>query len=199
MKALRILLGVCALSGLAGAQAPQKPFVYRGNGYGFMNLGACIHGYGFVGGGGGGEVLVYKGLAVGGEGSYNTFSDSWQIGIVTGQVGYRSSPAASVAPSAGTANEWGAPETSVAVARTGSKSGLACASKGAHCMCTRANSFLWVGSESRSADGYFTQRKPRSSSAMFCRVITGTRRSGAPSVAHGEIFGQLIQLPPRKV
>ena len=88
MKALWLLLGVCALSGLAGAQTPQTPFVYRGNGYGFTNVGVCIHGYGFVGGGGGGEVLVYKGLSVGGEGSYNTFNDGWQIGTLTGQVGY---------------------------------------------------------------------------------------------------------------
>ena len=32
---------------------------------------------------------------------------------------------------------------------------------------------------------------------MSCLVTTGTRSRGSPSVAHGEIFGQLIQLPPR--
>ena len=88
MRALWILLGLSALSGWAAGQDPVKPFRYRGNAYGIANLGACIHGYGFAGGGGGGEVLVFQGLSVGGEGTYNTFSDGWAMGFLNAQVGY---------------------------------------------------------------------------------------------------------------
>ncbi len=88
MRALLILLGLTVAAGWATAQEADKPFQYKGNVYGLANLGACVHGYGFYGGGGGGEVLVFKGLSVGGEGSYNTFSDGWAMGFLSGQVGY---------------------------------------------------------------------------------------------------------------
>jgi hypothetical protein len=72
MKAFLMLLGLTVCSGWAVAQDAGAPFRNKGSVYGLANVGACVHGYAFYGGGGGGEALVYKGLSVGGEGSYNT-------------------------------------------------------------------------------------------------------------------------------
>lgn len=89
MRALGLFLAICALSTLATAQQnTNKSYQYKGNVYGLANLGACIHGYSFLGGGGGGEVFVYKGMSLGAEGSYSAFSDGPRIGFVTGQIGH---------------------------------------------------------------------------------------------------------------
>jgi hypothetical protein len=86
MKRITILGLVLPL--VLAAQDADKPRAYSGSGYLFAVAGACQHGYAFAGGGGGAEALVWKGLTVGAEGSYQSFSDGWGFGIGTAQVGY---------------------------------------------------------------------------------------------------------------
>jgi hypothetical protein len=72
----------------AWAQSQPAPATYNGNYYGFGSFGACQHGYGIFGGGGGAEGLLWKGVSVGVDGSYQQFTDGGGYGFLTGQGGY---------------------------------------------------------------------------------------------------------------
>lgn len=73
---------------IAQTASTSAPYRYHGNGYAFGSAGACQHGYLLFGGGGGGEALLWKGLAVGGEGGAYTFSDGYAFGSVQPTVGW---------------------------------------------------------------------------------------------------------------
>lgn len=60
---------------------------YNGNIYATSFLGACQHGYFLGGAGGGAEGLIWKGVSVGAEASYQSFSDGWGFGLFTIQPG----------------------------------------------------------------------------------------------------------------
>jgi hypothetical protein len=70
------------------AQTAKPDRSYDGSYYAFFTTGACQHGYALYGGGGGAEALVWKGLTIGGEASYQTFSDGWGFALGTLQLGY---------------------------------------------------------------------------------------------------------------
>lgn len=61
---------------------------YNGNFHGFAVMGACQHGYGLFGGGGGAEALLWKGISAGVDVSYQSFTDGNGFGMLTPQFGY---------------------------------------------------------------------------------------------------------------
>jgi hypothetical protein len=88
MKRTILALTLLALPALVSAEEPEKPFRYNGSGYAYFNIGACQHGYRLVGGGGGGEAFLWRGLTVGGDAGYHQFSDGWGFGLLTLNLGY---------------------------------------------------------------------------------------------------------------
>lgn len=70
------------------ALAQERPATYNGNLYATAFAGACQHGYGLFGGGGGAEGLIWKGVSLGVEGSYQSFTGGWGFGMFTVQPGY---------------------------------------------------------------------------------------------------------------
>jgi hypothetical protein len=89
MSRLSVLI-LLLLSGQAFAQSSGQatPYRYNGNFYGYGAFGACQHGYGLFGGGGGAEGLVWKGLAVGVDAGVHSFTDGWSFGHVNPTVGW---------------------------------------------------------------------------------------------------------------
>lgn len=89
---MKMLLSVVLLwvSPVLNAQTTSSSVSYRyhGNGYLFGAAGACQHGYGLFGGGGGAEGLVWKGLAVGVNAGVYTFTDGGSFGLVHPTVGW---------------------------------------------------------------------------------------------------------------
>ena len=77
-----------AVPAWVSAEDPEKPFRYNGSGYTYFNIGACQHGYRLLGGGGGGDGFLWRGLTVGADGGYHQFSDGWGFGLLTLNVGY---------------------------------------------------------------------------------------------------------------
>jgi hypothetical protein len=73
MKHTIISLALMAVPGWLPAQDTPKPFRYNGNGFVFFSAGACIHRYLNLGGGGGGEGFLWRGLTLGGEVGYYRF------------------------------------------------------------------------------------------------------------------------------
>ena len=86
MRKSSILILLSACFSCAQAQPHERP--YNGNFHAFGVMGACQHGYGLFGGGGGAEGLVWKGITLGADVSYQAFTDGWGFGMVSGQVGY---------------------------------------------------------------------------------------------------------------
>lgn len=82
----RAILSVLLLTVPAIAQ--NTPGTYNGNVYVTSFAGMCQHGYGIFGGGGGAEALLWKGVSIGAEGSYQSFTDGWGFGMFTVQPGY---------------------------------------------------------------------------------------------------------------
>lgn len=82
------ILALLTLAAPAIATAQTTPGTYNGNVYVSSFLGACQHGYGIFGGGGGAEGLIWKGVSLGGEVSYQSFTDGWGLGMFTVQPGY---------------------------------------------------------------------------------------------------------------
>lgn len=72
----------------AQSTSSSLSYRYHGNGYLFGAAGACQHGYGPFGGGGGAEGLVWKGLAVGVNAGVHTFTDGGSFGLVHPTVGW---------------------------------------------------------------------------------------------------------------
>lgn len=68
--------------------AEVEPFRYKGSGYGFFTAGACQHSYAIVGAGGGAEGFIWRGLTVGAEGGYQTFTEGGGWGVLYLPVGY---------------------------------------------------------------------------------------------------------------
>lgn len=70
------------------AEELERPFRYNGSGYTYFNIGACQHGYRLLGGGGGGEAFVWRGLTLGGDAGYHQFSDGWGFWLGSLDLGY---------------------------------------------------------------------------------------------------------------
>lgn len=68
--------------------AESEPLRYKGSGYGYFTAGACQHSYTIVGGGGGAEGFLWRGLTAGVEGGYQSFKDGGGWGTVYFPVGY---------------------------------------------------------------------------------------------------------------
>lgn len=85
-----LLLGVLTAGAVpAGAQeTATQTKRYNGNYYGYFTAGACQHGYGIFGAGGGAEGFLWKGISVGVDASYQQFTDGWGFGLLTPQFGY---------------------------------------------------------------------------------------------------------------
>lgn len=80
---------VCILLAPAILRAAEgEPFRYKGSGYGFFTAGACQHSYALVGAGGGAEGFIWRGLTVGAEGGYQSFTDGGGWGALYFPVGY---------------------------------------------------------------------------------------------------------------
>ncbi len=79
-----------AFSVAACAESTEKPFQYNGNGYTYFSAGACQHGYANIGGGGGGEGFLWRGLTIGGDLGYFNFPADYSsgYGVATVNVGY---------------------------------------------------------------------------------------------------------------
>lgn len=88
MKATMFALLFLSAAGEAAAQARPETRSYNGNYYVTAFMGGCQHGYGLFGGGAGAEGLLWKGLSIGGEASYQTFTDGWGLTYLTVQPGY---------------------------------------------------------------------------------------------------------------
>ncbi len=90
IKPAILITTILALSAVAGAQNTDKPFKYNGNGYTYFSAGACQHGYANLGGGGGGEGFVWRGLTLGGDVGYFKFPADYNngYGVATLNVGY---------------------------------------------------------------------------------------------------------------
>jgi hypothetical protein len=83
------VLLIVASSAISLAAEPQlNDFRYRGSGYGYFTAGACQHSYAIVGGGGGGEAFLWKGLTLGVEGGYQKFVNDVGFGEAYIPVGY---------------------------------------------------------------------------------------------------------------
>jgi len=81
------ILAACAAP--VSAQDSAQPVKrYNGNVYGYFTAGACNHGYGIFGGGGGAEGFVWKGISVGVDANYQQFTDGWGFGSLTPNFGY---------------------------------------------------------------------------------------------------------------
>ncbi len=87
MRVLAIAVLFAATPALLAGD-PQKPLRYNGNGYAYFTGGACQHGYPLAGGGVGAEGFLWRGITLGGETSYQTFSDGLQFGLGQLQGGY---------------------------------------------------------------------------------------------------------------
>jgi hypothetical protein len=88
LRVLAVIAGMLLFAVIAWGQAEPKPFRYNGNVYGQGNVGGCVHGVFFGGGGGGAEGFLWKGLTAGLAGSINGFSRGESIKLFTGQIGY---------------------------------------------------------------------------------------------------------------
>ena len=80
------VIGMWAVGALCAAAQEVRP--YNGDYYGFYTVGQCQHGVQITGGGGGAEALVWKGLTVGAEFGYQSFTGSSGFGMLTPQFGY---------------------------------------------------------------------------------------------------------------
>jgi len=88
MKALLPAAMMVAFPFLLAAQEPEKPFRYNGNGHVYFTAGSCRHGYALAGAGGGGEGLLWRGLALGGDITYQSFVGDFGFGTAGLNVGY---------------------------------------------------------------------------------------------------------------
>jgi hypothetical protein len=88
MKASLAVLLILAAPTAAFSQAIADAPSYKGLVYATALAGACQHGFPLFGGGGGGEAIFWKGISLGGEASYQSFTDGWGIGYFTLQPGF---------------------------------------------------------------------------------------------------------------
>jgi hypothetical protein len=95
MRAAPVMRASLALSALLilppclRAQEAPKPFRYDWNGHASFVLGTCWHGYTLTGGGGGGEVFVWRGLTLGGDLAAQRFVEGDPVfGLLSTNVGY---------------------------------------------------------------------------------------------------------------
>ncbi len=79
---------ILAAPALAAAQAAGPGGTYDGSYYAMFTTGGCQHGYPFFGVAGGAEALVWKGLSVGADASFQQFRNSFSFGLATLQAGY---------------------------------------------------------------------------------------------------------------
>ena len=87
MKQLGTLVLFVVASALM-APAEDNLFRYNGNGHVYFTTGSCWHGYAIVGGGGGGEAFLWRGLALGGDVGYHQFVRDIGFGMATANVTY---------------------------------------------------------------------------------------------------------------
>jgi len=88
MKSALPIFVFLAIRIAASAQANPETPNYNGNVYAKAFTGTCQHGYLLYGGGGGAEGILWKGISVGGEVSYQAFSDGWGLTYFTVQPGF---------------------------------------------------------------------------------------------------------------
>ena len=90
MSTKRILIAsmVLAIPAVAAAQTAEPARSYNGGYYALFTTGTCQHGYPFYGVGGGAEALVWKGVTIGADASYQHFQNSFSFGLATLQAGY---------------------------------------------------------------------------------------------------------------
>ena len=81
------LLIAAAPATLAG-QSVETNRTYQGDYYVLFTTGSCQHAYPFYGVAGGAEALVWKGLTIGADASYQQFRNSFSFGLATLQAGY---------------------------------------------------------------------------------------------------------------
>ena len=84
---MRLSLPILIL-GTTSLVMAADPETYRGSGYGFFTAGRCQHGYTILGGGGGAEGFLWKGLTLGAEGGYQKFINDVGFGDFYLPVGY---------------------------------------------------------------------------------------------------------------
>ncbi len=88
MKPILLTIILLAAPVAASAQITSETAAYNGNAYVKALAGACQHGYGLYGGGGGAEAILWKGISLGGEVSHQAFSDGWGLTYFTVQPGF---------------------------------------------------------------------------------------------------------------
>jgi len=89
MRGTPALICMLLLPGWLCGQEPVKPFRYDWNGHVAFVIGTCLHGYTLAGFGGGAEVFVWRGLAVGGDLGVQRFvAHDPFFGLYTAKVGY---------------------------------------------------------------------------------------------------------------
>lgn len=84
MRSARI--ATLALAGAVALWSQERR--YNGNGHVYFSGGVCQHNYTHIGGGGGGEAFVWRGLAVGGDIGYHRFINDTNFGLASFTVGY---------------------------------------------------------------------------------------------------------------
>ncbi len=88
MKHMLLAITLLAVPACLAAEDTAKPFQYNGSGYAYFDAGVCQHGYRLIGGGGGAEGFIWRGLALGADAGYHGFSDGLRFGLVSLDLGY---------------------------------------------------------------------------------------------------------------
>ena len=89
MKQALLVMAILAIPAALCAQSTESPLRYKGHGYAFFSTGACQHGYLNVGGGGGGEGFLWRGLTINGDIGYYGFpADRSGYAVMTVGPGY---------------------------------------------------------------------------------------------------------------
>jgi hypothetical protein len=90
MKQTTLAIVFMALVATAAAKNKETTFRYNGYGYTYFSAGGCSHGYANIGGGGGGEGFLWRGLTLGLDIGYFNFPADRNngYGVMTLNVGW---------------------------------------------------------------------------------------------------------------
>src|SRR5512136_2678606 len=81
MKGVMLAVLLLGLPSPVSAQDQGTNPHHRGSGYFFLAAGMCQHAVLLGGTGGGGEVFVYRGIALGGDAGAYSFTDTYAFGV----------------------------------------------------------------------------------------------------------------------